>query len=49
MADKPKKCAHPACNCVCSDGQKYCSAYCHDSGKTMEIVCNCGHTDCGKP
>jgi hypothetical protein len=45
MPDK-KQCAHPACSCeVPADGE-YCSQYCADAADTLEIACNCGHTDC---
>jgi hypothetical protein len=47
MADKKKgMCAHPACNCMVSKGEKYCSAYCHDAADTTEISCNCEHAGC---
>jgi hypothetical protein len=45
-AQKTKKCAHPACNCQVEEGKKYCSDYCHDSGKSIEIACNCHHAEC---
>ena len=44
--EKRKKCAHPACNCLVEHGKKYCSDYCHDAGSTMEIACNCRHSEC---
>jgi hypothetical protein len=47
MASK-QKCAHPACNCMVSDGGKYCSDYCHDAGSTVELACNCGHENCAE-
>jgi hypothetical protein len=46
MADQKKKCAHPACNCLVEQNQKYCSDYCHDSGSKIEIACNCHHAAC---
>ena len=47
MADQ-KKCAHPACTCMAPKGEKYCSTYCHDAGKIMELSCNCGHPGCAE-
>ena len=44
---KSKKCANPACTCVPSDGEKYCSAHCEGIGKGFEVMCRCGHSDCG--
>ena len=47
MADEKKnKCAHPACNCKCEPGSKYCSQYCKDAGNTTETSCNCRHPGC---
>jgi metallothionein len=47
MADnQTKKCAHPACNCPVSKGQKYCGDYCHDARRTLELSCNCRHPEC---
>jgi len=45
MPEKVKKCAHPACTCLVDDST-YCSQYCEDAGKTMEISCNCNHAGC---
>jgi metallothionein len=45
MADT-QKCAHPACNCMVQKGEKYCSTYCHDAAKTVELICNCPHPGC---
>ena len=44
-----KKCAHPACSCPAEPGDKYCSTYCREIGKKMEIACNCGHAGCVEP
>ena len=44
--DRAKKCAHPACNCPAPADNKYCSQYCHDSGNSTEIMCNCRHPAC---
>ena len=46
MAQNGKKCAHHACNCQAPSNEKYCSQYCKDAGRTMEISCNCGHAGC---
>jgi hypothetical protein len=47
MAEKKTtKCAHPACQCLVSKDEKYCSAYCHDAADTVEISCNCDHPGC---
>lgn len=48
MATKPpKKCAHPPCDCIPADGSKYCSAHCEGAGDRPELMCRCGHPDCG--
>ena len=39
-------CAHPACTCKVSEGEKYCSTYCEDAGDTTELSCNCDHPEC---
>jgi hypothetical protein len=43
---EPKKCAHAACSCVCSDGKKYCSQVCEDSHKYTALKCDCKHPGC---
>jgi hypothetical protein len=43
-----EKCAHPARNCFATKGSKYCSQYCEDAGKTLELACNCGHAGCAE-
>jgi hypothetical protein len=43
----PKKCGNLACTCVPAGNAKYCSPHCEGIGKKMEIVCLCGHSDCG--
>lgn len=49
MADhNMKKCAHPACNCQVEKGKKYCSDYCHDARRTLELSCNCRHPACAE-
>ena len=32
-----KKCAHPACGCIASDHQKYCSQTCQDAKNMTEL------------
>jgi len=46
MQQGKKKCDHPACACLVSEEDTYCSEYCHDAGDTTEISCNCGHAGC---
>jgi len=46
MVHPNKKCNHPACSCKVDSHSEYCSQYCKDAGKTMEISCNCGHAGC---
>jgi hypothetical protein len=46
MSTTEKKCAHAACNCKVTDGKKFCSDYCHDSGKMLELTCQCHHSGC---
>jgi hypothetical protein len=41
-----KKCANPACNCVPTGKEKYCSAHCEGIGDKTEIMCTCGHEGC---
>jgi hypothetical protein len=43
---EPRKCAHSACSCVCSDGKKYCSQMCEDSKSVTSIKCDCKHEGC---
>jgi hypothetical protein len=40
------KCHHPACNCIPTNKEKHCSAYCHDMGTLTELACKCGHAGC---
>jgi hypothetical protein len=44
MADT-KKCAHPSCPCVVTEG-KYCGTFCEGQGGTPDIECECGHAAC---
>jgi hypothetical protein len=44
---KETKCAHPACRCITTEHEKYCSQYCKDAGSSeLEIACDCGHPSC---
>ena len=43
---EPKKCAHAACSCICSDGKKYCSQICQDSHQYSALKCDCKHPSC---
>ncbi len=45
MADEAKKCAHPRCSCLVTEG-KYCSTICEDSAGTIELGCDCPHQMC---
>jgi hypothetical protein len=45
--DKPKKCANPACTCIPDDKSKYCSAHCEGQAGRVEVMCRCGHAECG--
>ncbi|HET9371467.1 MAG TPA: hypothetical protein VFO19_14505 [Vicinamibacterales bacterium] len=46
--DAPKKCAHPACNCMVHDDTfgEFCSAHCQEADDMPEIRCECGHPEC---
>jgi hypothetical protein len=43
----PKKCANATCTCLAPEKKKYCSDHCEAIGNRMEIICLCGHADCG--
>jgi hypothetical protein len=45
---EPRPCGHPACNCIVTEPNKYCSQYCHDARNTLELSCNCGHPGCAE-
>jgi len=47
MADilDEKQCAHPACDCPVTGGEKYCSTHC-ETAPESEITCGCGHVAC---
>jgi hypothetical protein len=44
--ENKNRCAHPSCMCLVEKGKKYCSDYCHDARRTMELSCNCRHPEC---
>jgi hypothetical protein len=46
MAAKSKKCEHPPCTCMASEGSKYCSAECAAMEKTPDLECLCPHPNC---
>ena len=45
--DKPKKCANPTCTCIPTDKSKFCGAHCEGQAGRTELICRCGHADCG--
>ena len=45
MSD-PKKCGNPACNCMPSEKEKFCSPHCEGMKQKTEILCGCGHANC---
>lgn len=48
MADEREEnvCGNATCSCKVAEGQKYCSASCEGSGSTIELDCDCSHTEC---
>ncbi len=42
-------CAHPGCNCAAESGKQYCSEVCRQAAATPNVVCECGHPECGGP
>jgi len=42
-----KKCANPACTCIPPDHEKYCGMHCEALRGSAEIMCKCGHPECG--
>ncbi len=46
MADEKETCKNPVCGCASAADGKYCSASCEGSGQTIEIDCDCGHSEC---
>ncbi len=47
IMNKPRKCDNPTCTCIPTDKSKYCSAHCEGQAGRTELVCRCGHADCG--
>jgi hypothetical protein len=47
FSSNPKKCANLACSCLPPEKKKYCSDHCEKIGNRMEVICLCGHADCG--
>ena len=43
----PKKCGNATCTCLAPEKKKYCSDHCEGIGSKLEIICLCGHADCG--
>jgi hypothetical protein len=43
----PKKCGNATCTCLAPEKKKYCSDHCEGIGNKLEIICLCGHADCG--
>ena len=46
MAAQSKKCAHPPCSCMATEGSRYCSVECEAMEKTPDLDCLCPHPDC---
>jgi hypothetical protein len=44
--DAVKKCEHPACSCMASEGKSYCSTSCEDAKGLTELACQCQHPGC---
>lgn len=40
------KCAHPQCQCLVAEEQKYCSSACSRPDGAMHAPCACGHPGC---
>jgi hypothetical protein len=47
FSSNPKKCANLTCTCLAEEKKKYCSDHCEKIGNRMEVICLCGHADCG--
>jgi hypothetical protein len=47
-----KKCTNPACTCLSTDHENFCSGHCeeiqHAIENAVEMVCRCGHPGCGR-
>lgn len=45
MVDQTEnQCAHPGCNCVVAQDEKWCSPHCETAPD--EVICGCGHATC---
>jgi len=42
---KEKRCAHPNCDCLAPQNEKYCSPHC-ETAPASETICGCGHAAC---
>ena len=42
-----KTCGNPACSCVPTEKEKFCSPHCEALGTQTEVICKCGHPHCG--
>jgi hypothetical protein len=40
------KCAHPPCECLVEEEQKFCSSSCLSARTTGSGLCPCGHPGC---
>jgi len=40
------KCAHPLCQCLVEEEQKYCSSACARLDGALRGPCSCGHSGC---
>ena len=41
-----KTCGNPACSCVPTEKEKFCSPHCEALGTQTEVICKCGHPHC---
>lgn len=46
MAENPRKCAHPGCECPVTGSSEYCSDACEEAGSLEDEPCTCGHPAC---
>ena len=46
-----QKCAHAGCKCSVVEGRRYCSSHCEQHAtaqrKDGDVMCGCGHPECG--
>ena len=48
MSTQAKKCGNAACTCKVTDSKsKFCSAHCEGMAGRVELMCTCGHAECG--